>query len=95
MSTIVPDIAASYVIPLQWVKRITVREAPFSEMRWFYMDIAQLALYPSPSVKRVNVGKKCSKPSWQALAPPTLSGNAHMETHFNKGLLLCTLYISK
>ena len=87
MSTIVPDIAASYVIPLQWVKRITVREAPFSEMRWFYMDIAQLALYPSPSVKRVNVGKKCSKPSWQALHPPPLSGNAHMETtHFKKGL---------
>ena len=86
MSTIVPDIAASYVIPLQWVKRITVREAPFSEMRWFYMDIAQLALYPSPSVKRVNVGKKCSKPSWQALHPPPFGQCPYGNSAFQKGV---------
>ena len=65
MSTIVPDIAASYVIPLQWVKRITVREAPFSEMRWFYMDIAQLALDPHPLCQTGKCGKKkCPKPFW-------------------------------
>ena len=34
-----------------------------------------------------NVGKKCSKPFWQAFA--SLSGNAHTETtHFKKGLPL-------
>ena len=31
---------------------------PLLEMCWFYMGIAQIALDPSPSVKRANVGKK-------------------------------------
>ena len=40
-------------------------------MCWFYMGIAQIALDPPPfSVKRANMEKKCSKPSWQALTPP-------------------------
>ena len=39
---------------------------PLFEMCWVYMAIAQIAQDP-PSVKRTNVEKKCSKPSWQAL----------------------------
>ena len=42
---------------------------PLFEMCWVYMAIAQIAQDP-PSVKRTNVEKKCSKPSWQALTPP-------------------------
>ena len=43
---------------------------PLFEMCWVYMAIAQIAQDPPPSVKRTNVEKKRSKPSWQALTPP-------------------------
>ena len=50
------------------------------------MGIAQIALDPPPSLKRANVEKKCSKPSWQSVFTlPPLLGNAHIwEEHISK-----------
>ena len=52
-------------------------------MCWFYMGnwaLPKQLQTPPPSVKRANVRKNCSKPSWQAFCP-------YMEaTHFKKGL---------
>ena len=45
--------------------------------------LASPYLLPQP-----NVGKKCPKQSWQAFTPLPLKGNAHMETHFEKGFPL-------
>ena len=39
-------------------------------MCWFYMGIAQIALDPHLLCQTGKHGKKCPKPSWQALTPP-------------------------
>ena len=52
---------------------ILQREAPF-EMFWLYMGIAQIALDPPPLCQTGKCGKKCPKPSWQALTPPSKVG---------------------
>ena len=43
---------------------------PLFEMCWFYMGIAQIALDPPTLGQTGKRGKKCPKPSWQALTPP-------------------------
>ena len=42
---------------------------PLFEMCWVYMAIAQIA-QDLPLCQTDKRGKKCSKPSWQALTPP-------------------------
>ena len=53
---------------------------PLFEMCWVYMAIAQIA------VKRTNVEKKCSKPSWQALTPPGKFMQKNAPNHPSKPL---------
>ena len=49
-----------------------------SEMCWFYMDIAQMALDPPPSVKQANVEKKVLQTILESLYTPLpLSGNGN------------------
>ena len=60
-----------------------VREASFCDVLVLYGHCPNSFSPHPPSVKRANVEKKCSKPTWQAFTPP-LSGNAHTETtHLN------------
>ena len=60
------------------------------------MGIAQIALDPPPLSNWQTWGKKCPKPSWQALTPPLpLTSNVYMETeHFKKGASLTHSLIS-
>ena len=57
-------------------------------MCWFYMGIAQIALDPSPSVKRANVEKKCPKPTWQAPFTHTYGLCPYGNNKFQKGASL-------
>ena len=57
---------------------------PLFEICWFYMGIAQIALDPpSPLCQTGKCGKKCSKPSWQALTPPTTTTTNTITTATN------------
>ena len=58
-----PTRQGSPYMPGQWSVSIELKREenlgkPLFEMCWFYMGIAQIALDPSSSVKRANVGKK-------------------------------------
>ena len=59
---------------------IKSRGVPFWNVLVLYGYCSNSFRLPPLSVKRANMGKKCSKPSWQAFCP-------YMEaTHFKKGL---------
>ena len=82
MSTIVLDIAASYVIPLQWVKR----KHSFRNLLVLYGHCPN-SFIPQPLCQTSKRGKKVLQTILASPTPPPLSGNAHMETtHFKKGL---------
>ena len=88
MSTIVPDIAASYVIPLQWVKRKHSKESPFVRNVLVLYGHCPNSFIPQPLCQTSKRGKKVLQTILASLyTHTTLLGNAHMETtYFKKGL---------
>ena len=58
---------------------------PLFEMCWFYMGIVQIALDPTPPVKRANMGKKCAQTILASLYTPPYGQCPYGNNTFHKG----------
>ena len=72
-------------VDLHFIREYVPLGKSLFEMCWFYMGIVQIALDPTPPVKRANMGKKCAQTILASLYTPPYGQCPYGNNTFHKG----------